>query len=199
MQESRTGRIALLATLALTVGGCSAPKKPGHSAGEQLVWQVPADWKVAQRQQKSGLVLTQLIPEDQDLSNAHDMINVAVLLNGSGLTPRDYARVAPGMLAKSCPGLLGRVISNGQENGYDWAIWTHSCPSNPATGKVEIAYSKVIAGQQRLYLADRTWRYQPREQEIAYWTDFLQSIYLCDTDKQRQPCPASQKTNGGTQ
>lgn len=160
---------------------------------------MPHGWKIAQRQQSSGAVLTQLVPEAQQLSTARDMINIAVLLNGSGLTPAEYARVAPSMLAKSCPGLLGRVISNGRDNGYAWAMWTHSCPNNPTTGTVEIAYSKAIAGQKRFYVADRTWRYQPADSEVAIWSEFLQSIYLCDSGRQRPGCPASGTNKGGAQ
>ena len=64
-----------------------------------------------------------------------------------------------------------------------------NCPRNPATGKPEITYTKVTAGNDSLYVVQKAFKFAPSRDQFVQWMKYLRSVAVCDSRLADRACP----------
>jgi len=62
---------------------------------------------------------------------------------------------------------------------------------NPATGKPEITYTKVTAGNDSLYVVQKAFKFAPSRDQIVQWMKYLRSVAVCDSRLPDRACPSA--------
>jgi hypothetical protein len=141
---------------------------------ENLLVEVPPSYKIDFKDRNSDRLINEMVPVD---------------LYGLKTTPEAFENtIADGWL-KSCPGATAGLIVSGPENGYPAGVWILSCPRNPATGKPEITYTKVTAGNDSLYVVQKAFKFAPSRDQTVQWMKYLCSVAVCDTRLADRACP----------
>jgi hypothetical protein len=68
-------------------------------------------------------------------------------------------------------------------------LWQLSCPLNPSTQKVEYTYLKAIQGNDSFYLVQVAFRYEPSDEDVTQWMQYLKQVQVCDTRIPERACP----------
>jgi hypothetical protein len=165
-------RRALLTSLAFVIVLSSAAT--ADLVNENLLVEVPPSYKIDFKDRNSDRLINEMVPVD---------------LYGLKTTPEAFEnKVADGWL-KSCPGATAGLIVSGPENGYPAGVWILNCPRNPATGKPEITYTKVTAGNDSFYVVQKAFKFAPSRDQTVQWMKYLRSVAVCDTRLADRACP----------
>jgi hypothetical protein len=167
-----------------------------HYAGENLIQEVPAEYRVVVDTRRGNLRHVEMIPQSESLESWSEMLTTQIFFGGvPQSTPTAfYESVAAGW-RKSCPNSAAKLLHAGDENGYSVAVWALTCPQNPATSEPEHTWFKAIRGADSFYLIQKAWKRDPQAEEVRRWMVHLQNIGLCDTRPDRNhPCPAGAPT-----
>ncbi|MBV6451239.1 MAG: hypothetical protein MHPDNHAH_01970 [Anaerolineales bacterium] len=104
-------------------------------------------------------------------------------------TPEQFQENLTKLWFDSCPNSESYPVADGVENGYNFVLWMLYCPLNPATQKMEYAYIKAIQGNDSFYDVQVAFRYEPSDEDITYWMNYLKEVIVCDTRIAEQACP----------
>jgi hypothetical protein len=63
--------------------------------------------------------------------------------------------------------------------------WRQVCETD---GGVDARLSKVILGENQLYIISKLWRYEPRDRDWTRWDEYLQNVYVCDPVRAGHRC-----------
>jgi hypothetical protein len=155
---------------------------------ENLLVEVPPGYKMDFKDRNFDRLINEMVPVDQTVDEWTEMVTVQIFY-GLKTTPEAFEnKVADGWL-KSCPGATTGLIVSGPENGYPAGVWILSCPRNPATGKPEITYTKVTAGNDSLYVVQKAFKFAPSRDQTVQWMKYLCSVAVCDTRLADRACP----------
>ena len=110
-------------------------------------------------------------------------------VEGMRVPPQKFRSAMADELHEACEGGESRPVEEGDENGYEVAIWLQMCPLNPATGKPEYTWLKAILGNEKFYLVQKAFRFEPSEDQIRQWTQYLKDSFLCEMHSLDHPCP----------
>ena len=148
----------------------------GAQETEQLHYPSLPDFQLGHSQQQGGSNIREWVPRGQTVHNWQRMVTVQSFTPGRAVA--DFQRIMDALWRNSCPGGQTTPVSEGEENGYRYALWLSDCPKNPATGKPEIIWMKAIAGKNTLYLAQYAFRYHPSEQEVRTMAVWMKQVGL---------------------
>ncbi len=104
-------------------------------------------------------------------------------------TPEQFQENLTKLWFDSCPNSESYPVADGVENGYNFVLWMLYCPLNPSTQKMEYAYIKAIQGNDSFYDVQVAFRYEPSDEDITYWMNYLKEVVVCDTRIAEQACP----------
>jgi hypothetical protein len=174
--------LAFIAAVALTGAATAA------LVDENLLVKIPPGYKVDFKDRNADRLINEMVPSDQTVGDWTEMVTVQIFY-GLKATPEAFeGRVADGWL-KSCPGATTGPIASGPENGYPAGVWLLNCPRNPATGKPEFTYTKVMAGNDSLYVVQKAFKFAPSRDQITQWMKYLRAVAVCDTRLAGRACP----------
>lgn len=166
---------------------------PGESqtylSGENLVYPMPEGWQVGYDNKTKKHRMTGLIPESQQLESWKDMLSVQVVFNAARKDPSQFIDGMALAAEKACPGSKGKVLEEGEQQGYHYLIWYHDCQKNPRTQQVEISLLKAMQGSDHFYVIQRAWRSVPGESDLDTWSAYLKETAICDTRFKKVACP----------
>jgi hypothetical protein len=155
---------------------------------ENLLVTIPPGYKIDFKDRKPDRLINEMVPEDQTVGDWTEMVTVQIFY-GLKATPEAFEnRVADGWL-KACPGATTSSIVSGPENGYPAGVWLLNCPRNPATGKPEITWTKVMAGNDSLYVVQKAFKFAPSRDQITPWMKYLRDVAVCDSRLPDRACP----------
>jgi hypothetical protein len=93
----------------------------------------------------------------------------------------------------SCAGSQFNTVGKGVENGYAELVWMQSCPRNASTGKPEITWFKALQGNDSFYVVQKAFKFQPSEEQVVRWTQYLKGVALCDSRIAARACPKAKQ------
>ena len=163
---------------------------------ETLLVAVPQGYKVDFQTRQGNMLLTEMVPEGESVQTWTEMLTVQVFLGLKNATPAAYGQLMRSMQASHCKGSLAEPITDGQDNGYAFAVWKQSCPVVQQTGKPEITFVKAVRGNDSFYVVQKAFRSDPSAEQVIQWTQFLKAVKVCDPRIADRACVATAAAPG---
>ena len=157
--------------------------------GETLVLSPPPEYKIGFESKQGNMVMTEMVPQNETVQNWTEMLTTQVFLGMKNATPQQFRDFMKAQTAKACPNSQAANVFEGVENGYPFALWIQDCPLVQQSGKPERTWLKAIRGRDSFYVVQKAFRFQPTEQQVVKWMQYLREVYVCDTRSPEQKCP----------
>jgi hypothetical protein len=165
-------------------GDRPAPQIP-DVAEETLILSTPDKWYPYSRE-TDALVETYMFPTGQEPSDWEEALRQEVYLTTAGVTaPRQVFELRSKADSERCTNFESNTLSEQPDNGYPVFFWRQVCDTGD---DVDARLSKVILGEDQLYVVSKVWRYEPRDRDWARWDEFLQRVYVCDPVRPGHRC-----------
>ena len=164
---------------------------PAQRGGEIVSFGTPpADFETGYQASQGGQTIVELVPKGQTVQNWERMVTLQTFA-GDTRSVIDFRRAVSDGWRSACPGGNTINLSEGQENGYPFALLQMSCEHNPQSGRPEYTWIKAIRGERALYVAQYAFRHLPSREELTDAARRLRGMSLCDTRPGRarqHPC-----------
>ena len=150
----------------------------------------PADFETGYQASQGGQTIVELVPKGQTVQNWERMVTLQTFA-GDTRSVIDFRRAVSDGWRSACPGGNTINLSEGQENGYPFALLQMSCEHNPQSGRPEYTWIKAMRGERALYVAQYAFRHLPSREELTDAARRLRGMSLCDTRPGRarqHPC-----------
>ena len=164
---------------------------PAQRGGEIVSFGTPpADFETGYQASQGGQTIVELVPKGQTVQNWERMVTLQTFA-GNTRSAIDFRRAVSDGWRSACPGGNTINLSEGQENGYPFALLQMSCEHNPQSGRPEYTWIKAMRGERALYVAQYAFRHLPSREELTDAARRLRGMSLCDTRPGRarqHPC-----------
>ena len=164
---------------------------PAQRGGEIVSFGTPpADFETGYQASQGGQTIVELVPKGQTVQNWERMVTLQTFA-GNTRSVIDFRRAVSDGWRSACPGGNTINLSEGQENGYPYALLQMSCEHNPQSGRPEYTWIKAMQGERALYVAQYAFRHLPSREELTDAARRLRGMSLCDTRPGRarqHPC-----------
>ena len=164
---------------------------PAQRGGEIVSFGTPpADFETGYQASQGGQTIVELVPKGQTVQNWERMVTLQTFA-GNTRSVIDFRRAVSDGWRSACPGGNTINLSEGQENGYPYALLQMSCEHNPQSGRPEYTWIKAMRGERALYVAQYAFRHLPSREEVTDAARRLRGMSLCDTRPGRarqHPC-----------
>ncbi len=179
-------RRALLASFAglLLAGGASAQLKD-----ENLLQGMPAGYKIGFQERQGPIILTEMVPESESVEEWTEMVTSQLFIGLKSVSPETFRAESRKKWLEACKDGNFAEIASGEENGYPMALWMLSCPHSKAPGRPEITWFKAIRGQDAFYVVQKSFRFEPSNEQVQQSMRYLRQISVCDTRIPQRACP----------
>ena len=87
---------------------------------------------------------------------------------------------------KSCASFSSEKLSDEPENGYSTVLWRQVCEL--ADGQIMSSLHKTVLGNDQLHILSMIWKEDPPNRAWNQWTNFMNRVYVCDTEREEHPC-----------
>lgn len=201
----RSWWIGGLAAAALAPG--SALAQPGSQAGaapraeaprhaeplkdENLLAPMPNGFKVGYSTRQGGQFIAELVPQAESVQDWSQMVTEQIVFGARNVDPDMLPQGIAANWPKACPGGEARKLAATTENGFPVSLWQFVCPLNPASGKPETMWMKVISGADSLYSVQYAYRKPAAADLIPPTLAYLKRVVACDTRRPDRPCPTA--------
>ncbi len=176
--------IAAIAALAVCL---AAGQATAGLDGENVLSPLPQGYKVGTSEATPTGSLSEYVPQAETVQDWSTMITVMVMHVQA--TPDQFATGMLQSIKGGCAGIQSQKVTDGTENGYAFSIWVADCPMNPATGKPESFFMKIIAGKDALYNIQYAYRQDMTADLGKPAVTYLKRVQVCDTRGADHPCP----------
>lgn len=156
---------------------------------ENLLTELPKGFKVDYQAEQGNQTITEMVAEDESVEAWTTMVTVQVFLGKTDTTPEQAQDILTKDWFNACANSESYPVADGAENGYDFILWQLYCPLNSSTQKPELTYMKAIQGNDSLYLVQIAFRYEPSDEDITQWTQYLKQVQVCDSRLPERACP----------
>ncbi len=154
---------------------------------ENILMAKPDGYKTAFTERKNGVLVSEMIPEGENLDNWQDMLTLQV--HFSRRLDLDYLEAFfTSSSIPLCEESDGVLVGKGMENGYEYGMFIHSCSTTPTT-KSEIVLTKVVIGNDSSYFVIKSWRSEADQAEIVKWSRYMKGVQVCDSRIVERKCP----------
>ena len=179
-------RRALLASFAglLLAGGASAQLKD-----ENLLQGMPAGYKIGFQERQGPIILTEMVPESESVEEWTEMVSSQLFIGLKSVSPETFRAESRKKWLEACKDGNFAEIASGEESGYPMALWMLSCPHSKAPGRPEITWFKAIRGQDAFYVVQKSFRFEPSNEQVQQSMRYLRQISVCDTRIPQRACP----------
>jgi hypothetical protein len=94
-----------------------------------------------------------------------------------------------------CVDYTAELVRDQPENNYSMNQWSVRC--NYADKSTLVTLNKAILGNDKLYIAKKMWKYEPKETEMKRWSEYFDQVYVCDPRTGVNSCkPPNRPTRG---
>ena len=156
---------------------------------ENLLAGLPDGFKVDFQGQENNFVISEMVPEGESVNDWTTMITVEIFLGEKNTTPEEYQQTLTERWFGACENSETYPVADGAENGYNFTLWQLYCPLNSSTQKPELTYLKAIKGNDSFYLVQVAFRYEPSDEDITRWIQYLKEVQVCDSRIPERACP----------
>ena len=200
-------RNLFIASLVFSLAACAT--NPGNQAqkdtsvngaeviGEKLLAAPPAGWHNIYSLNNNITRLTDFVPAEETESEWSTKLSFE---SHQSLAEVDPISIVMGELdstSSTCEPIESFNLFSGEENNYPTSVRLTFCGENAHSGLGEVSISKVIQGNDYLYIIKLLNRrpvftdsdHAMPEAEIAAWAQYFSDISLCDETRDAHPCP----------
>lgn len=177
---------ALLTSLIslLLASGASAQLKD-----ENLLQGMPAGYKIGFQERQGPIIITEMVPESESAEEWTEMVSNQLFIGLKSVSPEAFRAESRKKWLEACKDGNFAEIASGEENGYPMALWMLSCPHSKAPGRPEITWFKAIRGQDAFYVVQKSFRFEPSNEQVQQSMRYLRQISVCDTRIPQRACP----------
>jgi hypothetical protein len=163
--------------------------------GEKLLAAIPSEYELGDHQKSDQGEIAEFIPKGESAEAWSEMITVQLLPAHN--SNDEFYTTFESLVRQACTDGSTKVVTTTKEKGYPVKVFSLSCPANPKTGMGEVTFIKTIEGKDKFYVVQKAWRtekYKPGQipltsDDVAKWTGYLQSVYVCDDRIKERKCP----------
>jgi hypothetical protein len=173
----------------LTIANLFCGESWAQLKGETLVATIPAGFKMGSQIDHDRVTTLEWVRETESVQTWTELVTVQIDRRANAMTP---AQVLQGIGKKwltACKGSAVNQMPDRQANGYPVSMLLVQCPLNAATGKPETTVLRVIKGGDALYSVQKTFRFDPSNDQIRQIMKYLNTVNVCDTRQTDHPCP----------
>ncbi|MCC6300755.1 MAG: hypothetical protein IT314_15815 [Anaerolineales bacterium] len=167
----------------------TTPQSETGLENENLLTTIPDGFKVDYQAEQNNQIITEMVAEGESVQNWTTLITVQIFLGNTSTSPEQFQDNLTQLWFGACPNSESYPVADGIENGYNFVLWQLYCPLNPSTQKVEFTYIKAIQGNDSLYSVQVAFRYQPTDDDITRWMQYLKTVQVCDSRIPERACP----------
>ena len=176
------------AAMAALVIGLSAGQASAGLDAENVLTPLPSGFKIGAQGRTATGSMSEYIPQAETVQDWSTMVTVMIMHIKTA--PDQFATGMFENVKGGCPGIQTQKVTEGTENGYAFSLWLADCPLNPATGKPESFFMKVVAGNDALYNVQYAYRQDMTKALMVPAMTYLKQVKVCDTRDASHPCPA---------
>jgi hypothetical protein len=189
-QRLKTGDKHLkISVCALVLAGLFCGESWAQLQGETLVAAIPTGFKMGSQADNDRVTTLQWVRDTESVQNWTELVTVQIDRRSSALTPPQVLSGIGKKWLSTCKGSVANQIPDGLANGYPVSMLLVHCPLNAATGKPETVVLRVIKGSEALYSVQKTFRFEPSNDQVGQIMKYLNSVNVCDTRLSAHPCP----------
>jgi len=156
---------------------------------ENLLTELPEGFKVDYQAEQGNQTITEMVVEGESVEAWTTMVTVQVYLGETNTTPEQAQATLTDSWFNACENSETYPVADGAENGYDFILWQLYCPLNPSTQIPELTFLKALQGNDSFYLVQVAFRYEPSDEDITQWTQYLKQVQVCDSRIPERACP----------
>lgn len=156
---------------------------------ENLLQNIPKGYKIDYQVKQKSLIMMEMVPEKQSVNNWDEMVTTQIMLGLKNVTPQTFQSSMEKMWSGACKNSQFATLKEGKENGYPFSLWVQVCPLNQTTGQPEITWFKAIQGNESFYVVQKAFKFEPTDEQVTQWTQYLRSVEVCDSRLPNSPCP----------
>lgn len=160
-----------------------------QAAERPLFGAAPDGFKKGYQAGDDRQTIAEFVPQKQTVHNWTQMVTHQTF-KGSRQGAAGFRSTLSSFWMNSCPKSAIAHLTEGEENGYPFALWRMTCYDNPQTGKPEYTFVKAVQGNEGLYVKQYAFRYIPNKQEMALALGHLRDFFVCDNTV-RHTCAVS--------
>ncbi len=177
-------------TASAQMGGMGAATPTPEVDGETWIWEIPEKWYPFSKSSelKNDVFI---FPTGQKPEKWKQMIQFEEFTSTLGVTQASQVYDLKTKNLKDC---TLETIRENDEKGYSTIQWSESCPVDD---EISVTLRKATVGNDRLYLASKVWKSEPKESEMEKWLAFLGQTYVCDGTQEHDCTPQRARGGGG--
>ena len=156
---------------------------------ENLLQAMPAGYRIGFQERQGPIVTTEMVPEGETVEEWTEMVTSQLFIGLKSVSPETFRAESRKKWLEACKDGSFAEIASGEENGYPMALWMLSCPYSKAPGRPEITWFKAIRGQDAFYVVQKSFRFEPSNEQVQQWMRYLRQIAVCDSRIAQRACP----------
>lgn len=161
---------------------------------ESFIWQIPSKWYPYSKESEIKIDVY-LFPTGQEPTDFKEMLHFEEFRSTmNAVDAESVYQLKTQAASAGCPTYQHELEVDQTENGYSMVQWSENCITDSST---IYALTKVIVGNEKLYIAKKAWKYEPRESEQIKWNDLFMSVYVCDPTTGENRCTPPNGGRGG--
>lgn len=156
---------------------------------ENLFVKIPKNFKLDFKDynKQTRISLVEFVPKNESVQDWSQMITITSYTKNISLTATEYIQKMKLMWKKSCKNSNTKILPNGTENGYKFALIQMHCPKTKITNKEELVFMKAIKGKSRFYVVQKAFSYNPSKETIVETMKYFKKITVFDTRRGNGP------------
>src|SRR5262245_33524410 len=163
--------------------------------GENLLVEIPPGYELGYHQESDQGEINEFVPKGETAEKWSEMITVQ-LFPAHNNNSQFYATFES-LANQACKDGITHVVATTKENGYPVKVFQLFCPTNLQTNMGEVTFIKTIEGKDKFYVVQKAWRTEKYDKErlpitsedIVKWTQYLRSVFVCDSRIKKRKCP----------
>ncbi|AXX92721.1 hypothetical protein CPU12_02515 [Malaciobacter molluscorum LMG 25693] len=160
---------------------------------ENIVQTLPNSFKLGFKNynETTHTTLLEFVPSNETVYNWSKMITTIIYHRNINMSAKGYIQYMASLWKKKCQNSFIKILDDGKENGYSYALLMAYCPKNKITNKDEYTYFKAIKGNDSFYSVQKAFSSKPNKQEVINTMKYLKKVFVCD--KRLNNCPKIDK------
>ncbi len=160
-----------------------------ESTNEMLLQNLPQGYQIGYQKRHGKIMMIEMVPKGETVEEWSQMVTATIAYGGIGEDIEDYYEKVSGLWKSACAGSDAMLLKEGEDNGYDYAMWALECQKNRSTNRSEMAIFKAIEGKDSFYIVQKAWRgFAPKKEDIAVWMAYLEGVRVCNNQDDDHPC-----------
>ena len=155
---------------------------------ETLLVNAPVGYKLVTQVRKGQVATVEMLPTAENLDTWTEMLTIQTFFGLKSATPSRFRELMETQWKKACNVSESYKVAEAIERGYPIAVWYLSCDRNVQSGKPELTWFKAVQGSDSFYVVQKAFRFEPTNEQMKPWIEYLRDIRLCDTRVPSQAC-----------